>query len=244
MPGAADPAPPAPAARARPGRTRTLAALLAAAVVLQFGYPVTGYGALWTAAYMLGYAVMLAVGIVVVRDEGQHVAPMVAVTGVFLVCGTWFAVAQDSTTATAAMLTSVVLAMGTLIFALLRFVFRRSRAAGLDLVLASVTAYLVLGGLFAAGFALLELAAPGSFADPQSGGGPLTWQGTLYYAYVTLATLGYGDVLPVTPWARSLGSFVAVVGTLYLTVVVARLVGIWSSTPSDEVRAKGAGPSS
>lgn len=213
-------------------RTPTLAVLLAAVTALQFGYPITGYGEGWTAAYMVLYAAMLGFGILSVRVEGEAIAPMVAVTSIFLVTGTWFSFAQQSTAATVAMLTSVALSMAALVFAMLRFVFRRSDAPGVDLILAAVTAYLVMGGFFAATFTLLEIAEPGSFDDPQAGG-TLSWQQMLYYSYVTLATLGYGDLLPVTPWARSLGSMVAVLGTLYLTVVVARLVGIWASSRTE-----------
>ncbi|WP_200837483.1 potassium channel family protein [Ruania rhizosphaerae] len=224
--------PPREGSGRRSGSAR-VAILLGCVVLLQFGYPITTLGPGLAVVYMVLYAVMLGFGILTVRDEGQHVGPMVAVTGIFLVCGAWFSVKQDSTTATVAMLISVALSMAALIYGLLRFVFRRRSAPGLDLVLVAVTAYLVLGGFFGASFALLEVFAPGSFTDPQGDGGPLGWHQTLYYSYVTLATLGYGDVLPVSPWARSLGSFMAVVGTLYLTVVVARLVGIWSSAPAD-----------
>lgn len=209
-------------------RTPALAGLLAFVTVLQFGYPVTSHGELWTAAYMVAYAIMLAFGILCVHNEGETVMPLIAVTIVFLVAGTWFSLAQQSTAATVAMLTSVAASMALLVYALMRFVFRRQRATGTDLVLAAITAYLILGGFFAATSTLLEIAQPGSFVDPQVGG-PMKWQQLLYYSYVSLATLGYGDILPVTPWARSYGSLMAVLGTLYLTVVVARLVGIWSS---------------
>ena len=122
--------------------------------------------------------------------------------------------------------------MALLVYALMRFVFRRQRASGTDLVLAAITAYLILGGFFAATSTRLEIAQPGSFADPHIEG-PMQWQQLLYCSYVSLATLDYGDILPVTPWARSYGSLMAVLGTLYLTVVVARLVGIWSSDTAD-----------
>lgn len=219
--------------RTSSSRTRTLIILFVLVVVLQFGYPIAQYGELWTAFYMVLYAAMLGFGILSVRAENEMVLPMVVVTIIFLVAGTWFSVAQESTTATVAMLISVALSMGALIFALLRFVFRRGKAQGLDVVIAATTAYLIMGGLFAASLTLLEIAVPGSFADPQAEGAVLTWQQMLYYSYVSLSTLGYGDVLPVTPWARSLGSLVAITGTLYLTIVVARLVGIWSSNTAE-----------
>ncbi|MCA9905846.1 MAG: two pore domain potassium channel family protein, partial [Anaerolineae bacterium] len=61
----------------------------------------------------------------------------------------------------------------------------------------------------------------------------LPWQHIAYYSAVTLTTMGYGDVLPVTAWARSLASLEAIIGVLYLTVVVARLVGLYASQETE-----------
>ena len=47
----------------------------------------------------------------------------------------------------------------------------------------------------------------------------------IYFAFVTLTTLGYGDVLPVDPAARSVTIFFSVAGQLYLTMIIAMLVG-------------------
>jgi len=47
-----------------------------------------------------------------------------------------------------------------------------------------------------------------------------------YYSLVTMTTLGYGDIVPTAPTSRSLATLQAVVGQLYLTVIVARLVGL------------------
>ena len=48
----------------------------------------------------------------------------------------------------------------------------------------------------------------------------------IYFSFVTLATLGYGDITPITPIARGLAVFEAIVGQFYLAVLVARLVGL------------------
>ncbi|MBO9490376.1 hypothetical protein J7384_08385 [Endozoicomonas sp. G2_1] len=48
----------------------------------------------------------------------------------------------------------------------------------------------------------------------------------MYFSMVTLTTLGYGDLTPIAPQARSIAAMEAVVGQLYLTVLVARLVGL------------------
>ena len=49
------------------------------------------------------------------------------------------------------------------------------------------------------------------------------------FSLVTLATVGYGDILPATPTARMLAMFEAVVGQFYVAVVVALFVGMYSS---------------
>ena len=48
----------------------------------------------------------------------------------------------------------------------------------------------------------------------------------LYYSFVTLTTLGYGDVVPILPAARSMATLEALMGQLYLVIVVARLVAL------------------
>jgi hypothetical protein len=50
------------------------------------------------------------------------------------------------------------------------------------------------------------------------------WQ--LYYSFVTLTTLGFGDIVPTTSLAGMLSSLEAIVGQLYVAIVIARLVGI------------------
>ena len=54
------------------------------------------------------------------------------------------------------------------------------------------------------------------------------WQQFIYYSYVTLTTAGYGDVLPITLWARSLANMEMVIGVLYVTIIMARLVGLYT----------------
>jgi hypothetical protein len=52
--------------------------------------------------------------------------------------------------------------------------------------------------------------------------------GAIYFSFVTLATLGYGDVVPASGPARALAMLEAVFGQLYLVVLVARLVSLYS----------------
>jgi hypothetical protein len=87
-----------------------------------------------------------------------------------------------------------------------------------------VAAYLLLGVIWAHAYALVALLRPGAFAGGAvSSEGP---RGYLYFSFVTLTTVGYGDVLPVHPAARSLAMAEAVAGPLYLAVLLARLVSL------------------
>ena len=55
------------------------------------------------------------------------------------------------------------------------------------------------------------------------------WSALLYFSFATLTTLGYGDILPLSPIARGLASVEAVAGTFFTAVLVARLVGAYGS---------------
>jgi hypothetical protein len=110
----------------------------------------------------------------------------------------------------------------------------KDRKVTTDTILGSMCGYLLLGIVWTMLFALVELLEPGSFL---SGGRPLVdMQGDLakqhvfanfiYYSFVTLTTLGYGDITPASPPARALSSLEAVTGQLYIAVLIARLVGL------------------
>ena len=70
--------------------------------------------------------------------------------------------------------------------------------------------------------------APGSFIDNGLGGVSAGWQQLVYFSFVTLATVGYGDVLAVNAWARSLATFEGMVGVLYVALLMGWLVGVYS----------------
>jgi len=91
----------------------------------------------------------------------------------------------------------------------------------------SLVVYLLLGILWSMAYTAVELNQPGSFYGLSGGGHDELSRELFYYSYVTLTTLGYGDIGPVSPAARSLASMEAIVGQLYLVVLVASLVGMF-----------------
>lgn len=86
--------------------------------------------------------------------------------------------------------------------------------------------YLLSGALWGIVYFLLSVVSPGSFEGIVAEGWSEQLNEFTYHSFVTLTTLGYGDVTPVLPVARSLCYLEAVLGQLYLTVLVAALVGI------------------
>jgi voltage-gated potassium channel len=90
--------------------------------------------------------------------------------------------------------------------------------------------YLLLGIIWGLLYSAVETASPGSFSLPSPKDTDAVAarpdRGTLtYYSVITLTTVGYGDVTPTTPLARTLAWMEAVTGQFYLAVLVAGLVG-------------------
>jgi hypothetical protein len=94
-----------------------------------------------------------------------------------------------------------------------------------DLIVGAAIVYLLMALAWSFIFGVVESLHPGSFSMPEIEG-ISTSRSFLYYSFVTLTTLGYGDITPVTSLARSLCILEAVIGQLYLVVQVAWLVGV------------------
>ncbi len=91
----------------------------------------------------------------------------------------------------------------------------------------AISIYLMLGVLWALAYTETELAVPGSFSGVAAGADQ-TWDSDwLYFSFVTMTTLGYGDLLPVSAPARILAYMQAVFGQFYIAILVAGLVGAY-----------------
>jgi hypothetical protein len=96
-------------------------------------------------------------------------------------------------------------------------------------VFASLSLYLLFGAVFSLLFSTVEQVWPGSFRIPEpalTGPGSKPGLNFVYFSYVTLATVGYGDIIPVSGPAKTLAVAEAILGQMYLVVVVAKLVGL------------------
>lgn len=113
---------------------------------------------------------------------------------------------------------------------LLRFILRAPRVNS-EVLCAGVAGYLLLGLLWAFGYILVARLSPDAFAFTA---GPVSGHlmkgfTAIYYSFITLCTIGYGDIVPVSGPARMLAMMEGIVGTFYMAVLIARLVSLHSS---------------
>jgi hypothetical protein len=107
-------------------------------------------------------------------------------------------------------------------------VFRRGDSVSTDTICGALAGYLLLGLTWTFAFTLLESLQPGSFVGLAPTGDAMLpgYKRFLGYSFVTLTTLGYGNVVPSNARADALATWEAIVGQVYLTVLVARLVAL------------------
>jgi hypothetical protein len=123
--------------------------------------------------------------------------------------------------------------IGLLAFVILRQAFRPGPITSRR-IQGSVAVYLLLGLLWAVAYEIVEVLSPGSFSVSARQGATLSQLG--YFSFTTLTTVGFGDILPISPAARSLVVLEALVGQLFPAILIARLVALeieYHRTPRD-----------
>jgi len=123
-----------------------------------------------------------------------------------------------------------ILFFGYVIYSILKFIISAGDVTR-EVIFAAIVSYLLLAVIWSYGYSALELVYPGSFNIPAArvDGGGFHF---LYFSFVTITTLGYGDITPLTDKASSLAIVEALVGQIYLVVLVAWLVGMHVSRKS------------
>lgn len=133
----------------------------------------------------------------------------------------------------------LVAAVAFFLFVVVRLVRFVMQATTVDanVLCAGLCGYLMLGLLWVPAYVLAAQMTPGAFAINQTLEGQGTMEGfrALYFSFVTLCTLGYGDVTPLSKAARMLVVMQSIVGLFYMGVLLARLVAMYSMTgPRDD----------
>lgn len=95
-----------------------------------------------------------------------------------------------------------------------------------DELYAAGATFTLLAWAFAHLFSFCQLAVPGSFSAALNAEAPRTWTELLFLSFTTLSGVGLGDILPLTPAARSLVMIEEFAGVMYLALVVSRLIAM------------------
>jgi hypothetical protein len=103
----------------------------------------------------------------------------------------------------------------------------RSKEVDSDVIFSAVAVYVLFGFCGALLAAVIMFFIPTAFSLNSTYSSQ--FHQFLYFSFVTITTTGYGDILPVTPLARTLAIFLALFGQLYLTVIIGILIGKYLS---------------
>ncbi len=125
-------------------------------------------------------------------------------------------------------LMALIIYLGVLVQCFKKFIFSAKKVDS-ALICAALCLYLFIGLIWGLFFEGLEYFCPGSFQGISNGVANAEIQirqQFIYFSFVTLTTLGYGDILPKTHKAMALCQMEAIVGQFYMAVILARLVGI------------------
>ena len=123
----------------------------------------------------------------------------------------------------------MVMYLATLVYSFFRAIFTATKVT-FSVICATVCLYLIIGLLWGTVFSLLESLAPGSFSGgvlDHAGSFEERLQSFIYFSFITLTTLGYGDIIPQTQGAGALCQAEAIIGQFFMSILVARLVSMY-----------------
>ncbi len=222
----------APGGLAGVGRwNRPFLALLAALIALLVAVPLVGYTSQPRPAVDVLFSLVLVAGIAAASGRSGHLR-IGAVLGVVALATRWGAYAIPHPTAAIVTLSSSLAFLGFTAASVLS-VLARERRVSADTVSGGICVYLLAGVAWALAFNLVDVVRPGSLGLPLGLPDPSTRE-LLYFSFVTMTTLGYGDIVPVSQAARTLAVGEAVFGQLFVAVFIARLVGLYSAHLGEE----------
>jgi len=161
-------------------------------------------------AYRRSRSLLITTGLLVLISQYTLV---IEVTTASVVAGLWHSAAN-------------VLYFVLIVFALVRFIAKQHTVSP-NVVHATVVVYILLAFIWTFAFEFIEAWYPGSFGHVVPADSDVNWRAEfLYFSLVTITTTGYGDIVAVSPLARMVTTLEALIGQIYLVVMVAIIVGL------------------
>jgi hypothetical protein len=217
-------------ALARPGLYRfSVRRFLAALVLLLFATPIVEemkHGRLIEVALA---TLVLCMGVLAVGGR-RRTLTLAILLALPAVAGNWVHHFGPTIWPMEAVFAARLLFLAFVVAHLLGFILRAPRVNS-EVLCAGISIYLLLGVIWAIAYMLLASLDPKSFAFSVPPGSSPVMAGftAVYFSYVTLTTVGYGDIAPVSNVARMLAITESMSGTLFVGVLIARLVSLYST---------------
>jgi voltage-gated potassium channel len=176
----------------------------------------------------LGYSIHLLLSLIILncvlilfdksKKSGYGVLLGIIALGFF-----WLSVAEDwqNTTLQVVRILVIVIFFGLTFVKMVTEIFKMKKVTG-RVVIGAIGAYLLLGIIGALIFEMVELVYPNSYTNMENFTG---FYSGIYLSFVTISTLGYGDITPLTPQGQAVAIMVSISGQLYLAILMAMLVG-------------------
>jgi len=207
-------------------RNSGMSVLLALLVSVVFVVPaVVAYGDAWRLVTDVLLVLILASGLVAVLEHHRLAAALAVLSLVVVVVRSvegllpagLLPIARNGSTLSALLVLAIAVGIN---------VFASGHAIG-DRVFGAIVLYLLIGLTWAVAYSAISLHVPHAFAgNAGTNPGLADW---VYFSLVTLTTVGYGDIAPVTQGARALATLEAFIGQLYPAIIIARLVSLQGS---------------
>ena len=180
------------------------------------------------------FSLVLLAGVVAVADR-KRVLVIAIVLAIPAIAGRWINHFRPDLIPRAVFLVAGLILLAFVIANLLRFILR-APVVTVEVLCASVAAYLMLGLMWTVAYWLVDQLTPGGAFSFNTSRGAQSMNGFtgFYFSFITLSTVGYGDITPVSQAARWLAAMEAMTGLLYVAVLIARLVSLYSSAKSED----------
>ena len=181
-------------------------------------------------------SLVLLSAVLAVADR-KHVLVIALVLAIPAVACRWINHFRPDLVPPAVFLTAALVLTAFVVAHLLRFILR-APSVNVEVLCASISAYLMLGLMWTMAYWLVDQLTPGGAFSFNTNAGTRSMNGFngFYFSFITLSTVGYGDITPVSKVARMLAAMEAMTGLFYVAILIARLVSLYSAPGSAEHR--------
>ena len=208
--------------------------LLLALIVFLLGVPIAEDfdvgGKIYARAF--AFSTLLGIGVLSLQGGGK----LFKLAMVFVIAGIILNVVATRTSSAWLIVISLWSMMGFLLTAIV-FTFKKiamDTRISANRIVGAISIYLLLGVLWAVAYTLVEINSPGSITGFDVSAGAQWNSDWLYFSFVTMTTLGYGDIAPISAIARVLAYMQALFGQFYIAILVAGLVSAYITQKNSE----------